>query len=154
MKFGVMLPNLGPSQLAYKCINAANKYLEEQDSVSASIIVFYDELVRPCVQPNFACMQAYEVYNFQDTVIATTLNLAAQLANSPCPKQKFFYIWDLEWINLGVFNYNDVASIYQDSRLSLVCRSKDHSREIEKAWNRSPHLIENFDFKQYEQICR
>lgn len=154
MKFGILLPNLGLSQVVYTFINAANKYLEEIESFAGSVIAFYDELVPPCVQPAFACMQAYEMFNFGGIGIATNLNTAVQLINSPSPKKKIFYIWDLEWLSLGVFQYQEVADVYQNPQLQLVCRSESHLKAVKNAWNVAPLLVKDFDFKAYEQICR
>ena len=149
MKLGILLNNLGPSQLAFNAICEANKYAA---SGKHAAFLFYERQALPCLKLGVASMQIAEAWNFDGVTIATDLSTAIKLAKFPSPKEKFFYVWDLEWMRNGVQPYEVYASIYRNPSYKLLARSQSHKQVIESCWNRSVHaIIDDFSFEELNE---
>ena len=65
---------------------------------------------------------------------------------------KFFYIWDLEWLRKPM-QFTDVVSIMRDERIKLIARSENHKDLIEKYANREVSgIVDNWNMQQLEEI--
>jgi len=132
-KIGVLLNNLGPSQLNYYFIKSTNELLAKRTDLD--IVVFYENLQVKCLPTNFASMPILEAWNFHGPMIATSLSTAAHLIRFPSSCKKIFYINDLEWIRLKNKNFSVLQSVYSSKELTLIARSNDHKNIIENCWN-------------------
>lgn len=130
-QFGVVLPNLGYSQLAYTFIKNANDIARHID-----VVAFYEELAVPVMQPKFSSTQAVDLWGFVSPVVATTFSTATKLLRVPTVRSKFFYVWDLEWLRFPGTAYRTFYEIYGSPELKLIARSLDHKLLLEQLWNR------------------
>lgn len=128
-KLGIVLNNLGPSQLAYNLIKSGDELV---DSQSADLTLFFYEISPVCGLPLFAIMNLSEAYNYKGIVIATDLNSASRIQEFPGPSKKFYYVWDLEYLRLPQRNYEELCGVYK--KLPLIVRSKQHEHFIGKIW--------------------
>ncbi len=129
---GIMLSHLGTSQLAFYAINNANKTLLENGQ---DVLIFYELPAPSCVNLECGLMQTQEAWNFDGPLIAPNLNLASKLIGFPGTKQKFFYVWDLEWLRIPNKDFVTLSTIYRSPLLKLIARSSEHAKLINKAWN-------------------
>lgn len=133
-KLSLLLNNTGSSQIAYFAIREINKMAEKRPSVDATI--FYENIQRNCLPPNFAIMQIAEAWNQDGSIIATSLSTAHKMMGFMSQK-KFFYVWDLEWIrNGGQSQYEHYFQVYTNDSVGLIARSESHKKCIENAFNR------------------
>lgn len=147
MKLGFSIKDLGPSQLSYYAVKNTNAYVRSNHDIS--IIGFYENLIVPCVRPEFPVMDMVEVFGYDGNVVATDLNSAAKLINSFSPAQRFFYVWDLEWMRLPYKQYEALYRIYNSPKLKLLARSDEHARAIENCWDKKvTGIVENFNYEQ------
>jgi hypothetical protein len=142
VKLGIVLDNLGPSQLAYAVLSQANRLVTERSDVD--VTVFYESLTRPCITPWFATMQMAEAYGFDGPVVATSLSSAAKLLRMPSCPRKFFLVWDLEWLRKPQ-PYENLKAVYFHSELTLLARGEDHAKAISDCWNRPADIVGDFD---------
>lgn len=146
MKLGILLNNLGPTQLAYNAICQANRYAQ---SGKHSAFLFYERQVPPCLKLAVASMQIAEAWNFDGVTVATDLSTAIKLAKFPSPRSKFFYVWDLEWLRNGVQPYEAYSSVYRNPSYQLLARSASHRDAIESCWNRKVRaVVDDFSFEE------
>ncbi len=146
MKLGILLNNLGPNQLAYNVIKTGN-FIKDSD-----YIVFYENFLKPCIPANFATMQLFEAWGYDGTMIATNLSSAAQLITFPLAKQKYFYVWDLEWLRMKEKAFRPLCNIYR-SGLTLLARSETHKKVIEDCWNvKVAAVLDDFNVDQLKEI--
>ena len=102
------------------------------------------------MNPNFAIMQSSEAFAFDGTLVATTLNTASKLLKFPSAKEKYFYVWDLEWMRLKNKSFDGLSQVYGSKELNLIARSEEHKWAIESAWNNSvKDIIPNFDMNKF-----
>lgn len=150
-KLGLALPNFGANQLAYLGLVNTNKLMDERYDID--VIGFYESLIKYSVTPNFACMQAVELWGYDGPTIACSLNMAEDLVKIPTVPQKYFYVWDLEWVHLPDKDYGKLKAVYSNPELTLITRHADYAKIIEKCWNRPvDYIVEDFDMKQLVNI--
>ena len=92
MNFSVLLNNIGASQLAYFVIQHLNDFGSQRPDVD--VIVYYENMQRNCLPPNFAVMQIAEAWGHHGTIVATSLSTAQKLIGMPSEK-KLFYVFRL-----------------------------------------------------------
>lgn len=152
-KLSLLLNNTGSSQIAYFAIREINKLAETEPSVDATI--FYENIQRNCLPPNFAIMQIAEAWNQDGSIIATSLSTAHKMIGF-MSRKKFFYVWDLEWIrNGGKSQYEHYFQVYTDRSIELIARSESHKECIENAFNREiKHVVSDFDMKEMMEAIK
>ena len=148
IKIGVLLKDLMLSQCNYEFITQANKFYSPKHTGEADIIAFYESLSIHCTQLFFACMNIKEAWSYNGMVVATSLNTAKRLITFPTPKNKLFYIYDLEWMLPTHREFSKFAEVYTNNELVLLARSDKHAKLIEEAWGTKVYdVIENFNLR-------
>jgi hypothetical protein len=150
MKFGVIIPDLSASQQAFYLINYANQAVMRDGH---DVTVFFQSPRQPCISVGFGIMHMHEAYAFDGPLIAPNLNIANRVAKFPGTREKYFYVWDLEWLRAQRKTFHSLASVYRNPVHKLIARSKEHSRVIEDCWN-IPVVgtTDNFDLIQIVEI--
>ncbi len=135
MKLGVMLANLGPSQLSYNLVRRANALVSRDATMD--VTAFIESQSSNPLPAAFAQMPIYEAWGYTGTLVATSVSTAGKLLKCMRPAASFFYVWDLEWVRpFHGRTYRELAEIYRNPRLTLLARSASHQRIISEAWNR------------------
>lgn len=146
-KIGVLVNNLGFSQLNYFLIRNVNELMATRYNVE--VVVFYDHLQKPCLPMNFASMQTVEAWGYDGTIIATSLASADKLIRFPAAAKKLFYLWDLEWLRIKQKSYLPLREIYCCQELGILARSQSHKEIFENCWNHKvERIVEDFDMKE------
>ena len=155
-KTGVMLGDLGASQLSF---NVVNKLNEECEKSNDDFVVFVENISNHIIPPNFAIMGVNEIWSFDGILIATSASTSLHMAKSASPAKKFFYVWDLEWMRrnttkarFGNLGYSPYAP-YISPHLELICRSRHHADIIENNFNRKvKYIVDDFNIEQIMEI--
>ena len=139
MNIGIIIPDMGPSQLAYMTINQCNVGSQTEDSY----FIFFENTKMPCVKPLVSCMNISELHTFNGILISTSIDTTLSALNAITNTRKIFYVWDLEWLrpNKNNFLYNMQA--FRNEKVELMCRSEHHAKVIRNYCNREPSLIFN-----------
>ena len=148
-QLGILLDNVGASQIAFFVISELNKYTEEECEFQP--IVFYRNIQKNCLPANFSVMELQEAWGCNGPVIATSSSTAKSLSKFPSVVDKFFYVWDVEWIRNSVSSkqYEDYEKIYSDKNMSIIARSDAHKNIIENCFNRQvAHVVSDFNMPQ------
>lgn len=132
-KIGILINNLGLNQLANGLIHHTNEYLEKNQNFD--IIAFVENVVNPSDTPHFAVMNLNEAWEYDGTLIATSLSTANKLLSFPGAKRRLFYVWDLEWVFMDG-NFDELNAVYSNPKLELIARSDEYAKIIERCWNR------------------
>lgn len=131
-KLGVTLPHLGGSQIGLEVLEAVQAHYAENWTTDVSL--FYEEPILEAFDFPCACFPVLDLHSYDGPVIATTVNAASQLIDSVTVPKKWFYVFDLEWVD-SPMAMNEYAKIYRNPKLKLLARSKNYARYIENAFN-------------------
>ena len=152
MKAGILVDRIDSSQLSFNITNCVN-YISS-NMVNIDIIVFTKEPSAPVLTPLFSIMPETEVWGFDAPVISTSLETADTLLQATGPTQKYFYIWDLEWMRIQDFMHRDLSAIYNNENIELIARSKRHRDIINKCWKNPAHVMNDFDHKDLIKVIK
>lgn len=153
-KIALLLDNLGPNQLAYLAIrNAAENKKDDT-------IFFFVNIAQPLARLRNASMAINELYGYECKAIATDVTTAEILSGVFGPTEKYFYVWDLEFISYhggeGQKSYSRYKKAYTDPNLKLVARTEEHARIIEQTFGRRvEYIMPEMSFVLYrrEDVC-
>lgn len=134
---------MAASELSYNILNRSmESHVDEFD-----VTVFWVYLNKGCVNSLCSNHHISDGYYWDGPMIATCLETAHKLLNFPTCPFKMFFIEDLEWLRMPQKNYHELEQIYRNPSLTLLCRSDDHKKVIENAWNvKVEKVIHNYDF--------
>jgi hypothetical protein len=148
-QLGILLDNVGASQIAFCVISELNKYVEQDPEYQP--IVFYRDIQKNCLPANFSVMEIQEAWGCNGPVIATSSSTAKSLSCFPAVVDKFFYVWDVEWTRNSVSSkkYEDYEKIYSDESMSIIARSDSHKELIENCFNREvKNVVSDFNISK------
>lgn len=152
-KLGIGFANLGANQAAYQGIIAVNQYLT--DNYLCDIIGFYEMPQKKCLEPNFSCLPMSEIWGYDGTMIASNIRIAEDIINVPTIKNKFLYLWDLDWIHFPEKSYGKLKQVYQHPELKIITRNSYQSEVFSKMWNRkTDYIIPDFDINKMVELCQ
>jgi hypothetical protein len=149
VNIGIVCNNVGPSQLAYYLIKTGNEFVKTGDD---DLVVFFYELMPECIKPNFALMNLSEAYDYNGVLVATDINSASRILEYPGTQEKFFYLWDLDWIKLPQKQYENLLQVYKNPRLPLIVRSKRHFELVKNLWQEPVGIVEDCNIGQLKQV--
>ena len=152
MKAGILVDRIDGSQLSFNITACVNHI--SNNMVNTDIIIFTKEPSAPVLTPLFAIMPETEIWGFDAPVISTSLETASTLLQATGPTQKYFYVWDLEWMRLQDFMHSNLSAIYNNENIELIARSKRHRNIISKCWRSPSHIINDFDHKDLIRVIK
>lgn len=145
-KLGILVDNLGTSQLSYNIIKNINEYLRKNKNV-IDPIVFYDTLQYTCLTPLFSTMNAVECWGYTGNIITTSVKMAYKISKLPHNIKTYLYVWDLEWLRAPRLAYEYYSEIY--CNFPLIARSNEHAAILKNNWNANViDVNDNFDFER------
>jgi hypothetical protein len=137
VELAIVVNNLSIGQLSY---------LISKQAKNRSIIVFSKESYTMNLNNGFSVLSAFEFLNYKGkNVVATDIESCKVVISNPAIEKFYFYVWDLEWMRLESFDYEDMSNVYRNEKSILVSRSERHALAIEQAWNKKSLIIEDFD---------
>ena len=154
MNIGVIVEDLGMSQLSYSVINNINSACEHNSE--NDYVIFYENMSNPILPANCAIMNSSELWSFEGVVIATTASSAMFALDAVNKTKKFFYIWDLEWTR-GRNRPDFIKNLrpYRNENITLIARSDEHVKAIQNYCNRKvPYVMKDFDIDKLQEIIK
>lgn len=148
-KFGFLINKIDNSPLSKNLINCIN-ILSLQPYID--IIIFRVEQTPMKIWPNCSIMNVSEVWGYDGICISTDIKTTEILIEAACPKEKYFYIWNLEWLYDSDVIYNKYNKIYNNKDIKLITRSDSHNKAITEAWQKPTTNWEDYNVQQFKSI--
>ena len=146
-QLGFLVQDLHASQLGYYLVKNLNELCVERPDIEP--IVFFDRVAPYCKTPQFACMNMAEAWGYNGIVIATSALLANILVNMPCPRVKYLYAWDLDWLRGQNRPYALFNKLFHEPSLKLIARSQNHIDIIRNDFNiKVKDIMDDFNWRQ------
>jgi hypothetical protein len=139
-QIGFLVSNLGASQLSFSLIKSFNYIVDNYSDIDP--IVFQGTWQKLPLIAKFMILEQKQSFSFNGNLIATDLDTANKLLGCPNKYEKYFYIWNLQWLTLGQFYHRELSKIYNNKDLKLIVRSQEHKKIVENCWQK-PALIMN-----------
>lgn len=136
MKIGLVLNNWGVNDCAFDAL-----YSIESLDRTHDLMGFYLSPARPCLAPRFAVCESYLSYSFDGTLVATSLLTADRVLKAATSKDRYFYVWSLDWLS-SVVPFNQLREIL--TSLKVVCRTKEIADHLGKVWGIDTKVAKNF----------
>jgi hypothetical protein len=146
----ILVEHMGNSQLAFAVTRMLNTLAE--DRVDLDGIVYVNTVAPTVLLPKFAIMQMAEAWSQPGITIATSCSTVRKMLGFSGSEQKFFYVWDLEWMRGKNRNYNMFAPIFQDPNLTLLARSRTHALAIKNAFNTPSRVCGDFNAEKLMKV--
>ena len=148
-QIGFLIEATSASQLSFNLIKNINNYIEDN---GGDFVVFFEVSTSNILTPNFALMSVNEIWSFEGSLIATNVSTAISMRKCFAPKNKLFYVWDLEWTRQHGKDFEFIVQAFTDPNIKLIARSEEHAKAIKNYCNRDVENIVN-DFN-LEKIVR
>ena len=147
----ILVDNLGAGQMALQLGTSINDYVVTHHDTD--IIVFYDNMHRQCMMPNFTIMQMAEAWCQTGPTIATSIATAIKLVDFPGPQMKFFYVWDMEWMRGPQRVWGIFEDVFTHENLTLIARCEQHQKVISQCFNvKVSHVVEDCSVLQFIDV--
>ena len=153
MKINFLVNNLAPGQLGFYLGRNLNEAIEQHRDLSPS--VFFEQVMPLCVKPKFPYLNMAEAYGVKGPTIATNAVTAERLIHMFGPKldERYFYVWDLEWLRGQQRPYIFHSNIMTNRDLKLIVRGAEHAKLIKNCFNREVEdIVEDFNSKELVKI--
>ena len=152
-KIGVVLGDLGPSQLSYYVVKNLNQKCEE--TAKDDFVAFVENISTHILEPDFGIMNIGEVWSFDGVLIATSVSTALQIIGSVNSAEKYFYVWDLEWMRPSGHDFQYTVKAFNDPKIKLIARSEEHAKAIKNYSNRNViGIVDDFNIEQLYKVIQ
>ena len=149
-KVGVVVDDLSASQLSYHIIKNINNHIEESDT---DFVAFFQNSTANMLTMHFSSMCINEIWSFDGVAIATSVSTVLSISKTFSPKQKYFYVWDLEWCRTKGREFEYIIQAFNKDDIKLIARSKDYAKAIKNYCNKDVvGVVDNFNIKQLMDI--
>ena len=149
-KLGIVVERLNFCQFGVELIRNLNILCHK--SIGTDIIVFREETEPLPMTPNFAIMHIKELWRFDGWAISTSIPTTQKLISAACPRRKFFYLWQLEWLYNSEISFDFLSKVYTHPDIELLTRSKAEFDIIERIWRRPNSILEDFSHEQLLEL--
>lgn len=151
-KFAVLTNSLGPNQLSLDLITSGNRAIDNK--LDLDFICFTCNSYNPPNFYRFMSANISEAYDYPFPIISTDVSLAAKSLRFPGPSKHALLVWDLDWLRAPKREFEPFNQVYNDERLDIFCRSKEHAQIMKSVWGRHAKLVNQSDlvgelFKYY-----
>ena len=92
-QIGFLVEDTTSSQLSFNLIKNINEYVKDSYD---DFVVFFENSASSIINPNFSLMSLNEIWSFSGSLVATSISTAMSMKKCFAPKNKLFYVWDLE----------------------------------------------------------
>jgi len=149
MNIAAIVKNLGPSQCNFFLTKEFNKLSEKCEN---SCTVFVNDPTIPVIDTSFSCPVVAFLPHFKGSCISTDIYTTEQMLKNSSKINKFFYVWDLEWVTKRL-NYNNTVELMRNKDLKIIARSKSHADVISNFCNKSVcGIVENWESSKLLEI--
>jgi len=140
---GVVADNVVNNPQNYILFRELNKLAQDEDCY-----LFTNSVQSLPMNHNFAILQQVEALKHSGVLIATSMLNAQIVANCLTARDKYYYVWCPEWVNLQQFGSQQLKKIFYNNDVKLIARSTSHWNLLAKMFQEPHSIIYNWDAEQ------
>ncbi len=148
MQVGVIVPNLGYSQLSFTLLHQVHKLSKD---IKNTAIIFQKDIVPPYLIHMCAVVNLAEVYSFKGLLVTTSFaDAQIALKNAKMAKDIILYPWDLDWLR-GEKNFLENYKLLK--AVKVVTQNEYHAKAIEQYAGITPAFnVEHLDIQKIVKL--
>lgn len=136
---GIILESLEGNEKATEIIDYLNQ--------GKDAVLFVENLSRPHNKIHFSYFPSHYIWNFQGTLISTSIQQAEYVNRIARSGKHYYYVWDLDWLRPWGKQFHTVFPILKNTE--LICRSIEHKKELEKYTQKTiDFIMPSFDLEK------
>ena len=151
MRAGIIINNFKANQIGNTILQEISKIKKQE---------YHSDIICFCEKRSFASISGNKditflhqghLWGYNGTCIANDLDTCLTMINCSSIKNKYFYLWDLEWMGQN-YDLDYLCSIYLNPLVKLIARSEEHAQIIESCWKKPVATIEDFNYEEITKI--
>lgn len=103
------------------------------------------------VADSVALIPMCDIYKSRDILIATDIVTASLLKELPINIRRFFYLWELEYIERP--NFQLYSQYYNNKEYELISRSEKYKQILKRTWGLDTPIWEDFNYEQFQKLA-
>lgn len=148
-KLGIYVDTIEYSQL-FLCLNH-QLHLSKND---LNVTVFFNNSGKFINNCEYTVMPAYNIWKANFPIIATDCISARYLIDAHPIKDKYFYIWSLDWLTHGVKDFRLNLSTYCNNTIKLLVRNELMFNIVKSIWKEPVGIIDDFEYRSLYEIAK
>lgn len=148
-QIGIAVTSLEPGTMTYGLIDFANRM--SRDRLDVDISLYVEDIRTPPSSINVPVYQYRNMYGLRGSLVSTCIKTTKYILSVPDTCKKYFYVWNMdEYLTLP--NIEEAVSLYNNDRLTIICRSEEYAKIVGKSFNVEPLVCESFDHPDFLNI--
>lgn len=148
-KLGILMHQIIPNQKTTSLSIQLNEMVEKLPDIDP--ILFFNDIGVSNIKNEFAIMQTIEALDYEGILIATDEITVNMLQGCICAKEKYFYVWDINWF-YSPKSISYIKNIYLNDDIELIARSKSHYEIISRVFKKPKYIIQDFNYNELKSI--
>tara|TARA_R110002020_G_scaffold429482_3_gene639057 strand:- start:841 stop:1290 length:450 start_codon:yes stop_codon:yes gene_type:complete len=108
--------------------------------------LFCDSVDRNFSVPvNTSVLQKAHAFNFNGTIISPDLTLVQQLKNMVYAKNRYVYLYDLDWMRIQNLHFGHVKTTLLNDGIDIIVRSDSHYKLVSQLFKKPKHIMKYWD---------
>ena len=143
---GVLLDTIDHSPICQDIFGCLNKL-----SKNHNCYLFSNNIHVMPEENHFSILQQASAFGHKGVLISTSM-LNTRIANNALfATKKYFYVQNLEWVNIKNISYSELESVIHNPELDLIARGDTHFSILSKTFKKPKHTILNWDHDYIER---
>jgi hypothetical protein len=139
---GIIVDDIESTPFMHTMFRELNKLSETRD-----YYLFANQVKTLPTHNKFCILQQIEALQHQGTLISTSLINTQILANCLTCTNKYYYVYDLDWMKMNNFNSKQLINIFLNEEINLLARSDSHYQVLSKNFQSPVGIVSNWDHR-------
>jgi len=148
-KLGFLMHQMLPNQKTNALSINLNEMVQKYPDIDP--ILFFNDIGMCNIKNEFAVMQTIEALDYDGILIATDEISVNMFKACMRAKEKYFYVWDINWF-YNPRPISNIKSLYLNDDVKLIARSKSHFDIISRVFKKPEYIIQDFNVDEIKSI--
>jgi hypothetical protein len=151
VSIAVVFYELSLSQKTFYALNRINLVSSEFSGINFSI--FVQSTIHPCIPPKCAIFDIKHLIGWRGPIITTDTSTTIDALRSES-NNIVYYVFDLDFIHKTNFSLENIQDAFNNNRVTVVARCRDHADVIEKEFGcKVVAIVQDFGMKSLTKIA-
>jgi hypothetical protein len=104
------------------------------------------------IKNQFCILQQLHALNHNGILIGTSLLNSQIVINSLVAKEKYYYMWEPEWLKFNELRFSQLDKIINNPELNLITRTQEHFNLMQSLFKIPLGIVKNWNIDDMEEI--